>query len=626
VADLLTHYAETYGHRFEIWAGDPPFSPSPSFQPEEFTVVDWAIRYEGLDRFQPGIVPSQLDLQGLDGPTPFIPLISLNYDSASYWFTKVYDKQAGATLQDTYQSYVLGQGGIVEGGTCVTNALNALGASSMLWTGVFIPDIGSREVVNGNRVTTLSAADGFGALDVTANGYVWNNVVLPFTDQIAGQLNSAGIWNLFSGFAISETITHKDAPTDRNILHYSGTTQYHYLYNQNTGEWRTTRQWLDSLLVAFGLQLYQKDGMLWLRSVWIDSPTYWDFYSTAGVYQRRGTAYATQVLDKVIADGLLSFKPAAKYYSVTDLNSVIVDNYVAGSSGDLFKDASSYIYAATYLSDGINHLDYDLTKRLVFGLPALYSGTIDFELRYYVEFQTPFGSYYWNGSNAWLTTISYKSWTYNNYTVANPNAAPAQIAYDFSDNNVHLPVTPLPLGIGLIYHRFDFRQTGGSALPANPFGGPQPLEALKWEYTYDSTVGTSGLTYFTDNSKSVQGFNQNLSTYHGDSYAALLLSPGIRIFTNTGRTTYTESMGQWSAEELPLLYLMALYLCSKMARPLEYYEVSLTDPTQFYHRFQWGAKYYRPINVGFTHDGANITLVEMFEGEPKSAGRQSQTI
>jgi hypothetical protein len=152
------------------------------------------------------------------------------------------------------------------------------------------------------------------------------------------------------------------------------------------------------------------------------------------------------------------------------------------------------------------------------------------------------------------------------------------------------------------------------------------LEALKWEYTYDSTVGTSGLTYFTDNSKSVQGFNQNLSTYHGDSYAALLLSPGIRIFTNTGRTTYTESMGQWSAEELPLLYLMALYLCSKMARPLEYYEVSLTDPTQFYHRFQWGAKYYRPINVGFTHDGANITLVEMFEGEPKSAGRQSQTI
>jgi hypothetical protein len=533
--------------------------------------------------------------------------------------------RAGETVQETYRSYVFGQGGEIEADACAANALNEIGASYLLWTGVFIPDIGSREVVNGNRVTTLSAADGFGALDVTANGYVWNSSILPFTDQIAGQLNAAGIWNLFSGFAISETVTHKSAPQDKNILHYSGTTQYHYLYNQNTKQWRTTREWLDSLLTAFGLQMYQKDGMLWLRCVYIDNPNYWDYYSTAGVYQSRGGTLGIPLLNQVIADGLLSFKPAAKFYSVTDLNSTIVDGYVAGSSGDLFKNASSYIFAATYLSDGVNHLDYNLTKRLVFGLPAGYSGLINFQLRYYVEFQTPFGSYYWNGSNAWLTTISYKSWTYNNYSVSNPTVVPSQVAYDFSDNNVHLPPTPFPLGIGLIYHRLDFIQTGGSSLPANPFGGPQPLEALKWSYIYHQTTGSVGLTYITDNSKSVQGFNQNLSTYHGDSYATLLLSPGIRIFTNMARTTYTESLGKWSSQELPLLYLMARYLCRKMVRPLEYYEVSLTNPTQFYHCFEWGGKFYRPLNVGFTHDESNITLVEMFEGEPQSAGRQSQT-
>jgi hypothetical protein len=630
VADLLTHYAETAEHYFEIWCINPPFAPSPSFEPEEFTVVDWAIRYEGLDKFQPGIVPSQLDLQVLDGPSPFIALLTINYDSSSFYYCKIYTKGKnclGSKIKalgepdytnkyNAFAARVSADGGTMEPGM----------GPSLNWAGVFIGDLGAREVVNGVRVTTLAAADGFGALDQVSNGYVWNNTILPFTDQIAGQLGSAGLWNLFSGFYISENITHKSAPTDRNILHYSGTTQYHYLYNQNTFEWRTTREWLDSLLVAFGMQLYQKDGYLWFRALWIENPAYWDLYNRNGSYQSRTTTQPTLTLDKVIADGLLTFKPAAKYYSVTDLNSVIVDGYEAGGSGDLFKAAGSYIFAATYLSDGSNHLDYDIVKRLVFGLPSGYTGNIDFELRYYVEFQTPFGSYYWNGSNAWLTSITYKSWNYNNYHISNLSGVPVQAAYDFPDNNVHLPATPIPLGLGLIYHKFDFIQTGGSTLPTNPFGGPQPLEALKWSYTYDGTTGAAGLTYEIDNSKSLQGFNQNVQTYHGDSYASLLLAPGIRIFTNTGRTTYVQSLGKWSSEELPLNYLMAYYLMQKQTRPLEYYEVSLNDPTQYFHRFYWGSKYYRPINLTYTHDGANITLLEMHTGTPQSAGRQSQSI
>jgi hypothetical protein len=591
VADLLTHTAETYDHTFEIWCVNPPFSPGPGFTPDEFTVVDWSIRYEGLDKFAPGVVPSQLDLQGLDEASPFLPLLSLAYDSSSYYYIKVYTK---------------------------------LGPS-LIWSGVFINDLATREVVNGVRVTTLAAADGFGAMDQLSNGYVWNNTILPFTTQIAGQFDSIGLWKLFSGFAISQTITHSSAPSGRNILHYSGTTPYHYLYNQNTFEWRTVREWLDSILVAFGLQMYQKDGMLWFRSVWIDNPSTWDYYNRNGTHQSQGAALGFPTLTNVIADGILSFKPAAKYYKMTDLNSIIVDNYEAGGSGGLFQAANDYIFAATYLSDGQNHLDYDITKRIVFGLDPLYSGVIDFRLKYYVEFQTPFGSYWWNGSNAWITTETFKNYTHNNFHVDNPNASPAQIAYDFTENNVHLPVTPLPLGLGLIYHKLVFEQTGGSTIPDDPFGGAyQPNCVLQWSYTYDSTVGSNGLTYETDNSASVQGFNENLQTYHGDSYSNLLLSPGIRIFTNTGRTTYTESAGRWSTEKLPLNYLMALFLCSKMNRPLEYYEVSLNAPTYYFHAFTWGSKTYRPINLTYTYDGANITLVEQHEGEPKSAGRNSQ--
>jgi hypothetical protein len=140
------------------------------------------------------------------------------------------------------------------------------------------------------------------------------------------------------------------------------------------------------------------------------------------------------------------------------------------------------------------------------------------------------------------------------------------------------------------------------------------------------TSGTNGLTYVIDNSKSVQGFNENLQTYHGDCYSTLLLEPGVRIFTNTGRTTYVASGGRWGTEKLPLLYLMAYYLTSKMTRPLEYYEVSLTNPTSYFHNFGWGDKNYRPINLTFSHDGANITLLELHEGTPQSAGRESQIL
>jgi hypothetical protein len=593
VADLLTHFAETAEHRFEIWCVNPPFSPGPGFTPDEFTVVDWAIRYEGLDRFEPGVVPSQLDLQGLDEPDAFIPLLSLNYDSASFYYVKVF----------------------------------TLLGPTLIWTGVFIADIGTKEIVNGLRITTLAAADGFGAMDQLAQGYVWNNTVLPFTTQLSGQLGSVGMWRLFSGFAISETITHSAAPTGRNILHYSGTTQYHYLYNQNTYEWRTTREWLDSILTAFGLQMYQKDGMLWFRSVWIDNPTYWDYYNTSGSWLSQSAALPRPDLNTVIADGLLSFKPAAKYYKMTDLNSNVVDGYQAGSSGGIFKAANNYIYAGAYLSDGQNHLDYNLTKRLVFGLDPLYSGRIDFKMRFYIEFQTPFGSYWWNGSNAWLTTESYKEYTHTNFLVENLLTIPQQIAYDFTENNVHLPATPIPLGLGLLYHRLEFIQTGGSPLPDDPFSMPaQPNCVLRWSYIYDDATGTNGLTYLIDNSKSIQGFNENLQTYHGDCYTTLLLEPGVRIFTNTGRTTYVPSEGRWSTEKLPLLYLMAYYLTSKMTRPLEYYEVSLTNPTSYFHNFGWGDKNYRPINLTFSHDGANITLLELHEGTPQSAGRESQIL
>ena len=267
MAKQLIAYANTEGYNFAIWAIDAPFSATPY----EFTVASWAIRYEALDNNQPGIIPAICDLEAL--------------------ITQ-------GTLSDNLRDILEDAGGMY--------FLRIRQGTNVVYNGFLTPDLGSVELRNGQRFIKLVANDGFQMLEKSSQIYQFSGVK-PFTTQLYEIFLYFDFWDVYDGYAISEHFEPTSAvDTTKGGLYWTGCIQEGLYYKNNDGKYnyRTFREVLQDICTTWGLQLFQDKGLLVFRSVYLETPAWYNFYVTNGSFLGRITGYTpTPLTSSVYTDG-----------------------------------------------------------------------------------------------------------------------------------------------------------------------------------------------------------------------------------------------------------------------------------------------------------------------------------
>ena len=540
--------------------------------PDVLTVAEWEINYQAQDRYLPGIVPSTLNLTVLSDDSAFISPRDLLNDVTSSFYIKI------------------------------INGINTV------WAGYLIADLGRAEVINGQRFVSLVASDGFGALDQPANLYVFGGNQ-PLTTQIAGVFNALGFWTLMDGFAVSETLRHLNMLSGKDALYWCGSAMSNNYFDPDTKEYFTYAKVISDICTTFGLQLFQANGVFVFRAIYEDTPAHYNYYNNTGVYIGQVT-YTNAVATSVVADGVESYKPALRSYTIVHEN----------NSQDQIGTANNVDYNDRFVGfvfgNGVNHADYNTSIRSTFSIPPMSSDTITYTLSYIWTLITPGVTYYLNSStNAWQTT-TYT--TANNHSAHFTNNDPVyyNVEHNFNDqSNLHLPTFPT-IGVSLLYLDVQYTQTSG----------PDWYTGHDLSYTVTYHGGTPvNLSFLIDNSVAATGASVQIGTRLGDS----LLFPAVDsknlcMYTDTARTTYTGTTS-WEANKMPLLYNIAYRLCQKQTSPAQYYEISTTEPTTYGQTISWGTDTYFVVNLSTTEEGTMLTMVRQQSGTPTSKGRSSQS-
>lgn len=560
-------YGEFDGYRFSIYYEsdqfDPGFSPAPGFQGYEETVASWSLRYEARDSRTPGIIPSRLDL---------VLLFSDPY-------LRAYLKNARAGV------WVKIHKGL-----------------SLEWSGYCIPDLGSIELINGQRFITLVFGDGFGMLDYQSNEYVFSNVK-PFSNQIMEIFNRLEFSRLWDGMIVSEMLKAANAGSGKDGIYWTGTTQEGLYWNEDKAEWDTYRSVIDQILYAFGLRMYQEKGYLVLRDLSVDTPSVWNAYDWAGDHVAE-ISYSASESFQVFAGGTEMYLPAVRSSKL-----------IFTTSQDLIKligtrAARLNFYVADVAPTGTNHLDGYASMVAYFEVDALTSRT---DVFFDVYAQIRVGAYYYNGT-AWTTTPS--QWMIvNNHkdTVENTTGSTAIIAgLPFAITNFHTANLP-EAGIAPMYITYTIQETGG------PYPGilTDHIESTVEFYYHGDLPETT--VYRIDNGAQRNGIDQEYTLNIGDLTSASPAPKQLRTFYLEPRGAATLVPSNWDGDAL--LYSSALRLMKKNSRPTQYYEMEIDARVPMSHTLTWESQNYTPINVEINSDGSKVTYVEQIEEDPQRDGK-----
>ena len=575
MAKQLIATAKTADHDFAIWAINPPFSANPY----TFDIASWSIDYRALDSNQPGFLPSVCTFQALINDNDFTTnLRSILQDATGMYFVKI------------------------------TKGID------VVYVGFITPDLGEIELINGQRFIKFVASDGFQMLDKVSSIYDFTGTgVKPFTTQIYDIFDFFDFWEVYDAYAISEHPIPNEALSlgaTNGGMYWTGCIQNGLYFNDT--DWRTFRDVMNDILVTFGLQCFQDKGLLVFRSTWYKTPAWYNFYGYQGSFLYRLTGFTLTDTADVFSDGLELFKAATRQVFIThnQPSSAIIRDEVTQ-----YKSRTNY-YVGNAVATGTNKLRYSAALKIRVGLPGGYDSHAEVEWNIYFRY----GQFYYNGS-AWTTTPSSLTYTDQKVIVAPPSSS----FVDFTHGVNNLDTAVLPnISSQPIYVTVIGTQTAG-----DPFDSNITTSTLVVEYhtgTPDSTV------YYADNTKKRNGVDSNFTTELGDIYqssnVATPIAGELRAFLNTGRTISATNL-EWDDGKNLLLTKNAIELAKIAFKPQQYYEIELTKPISYNHKFTFGSVDYKPLNLSFNEKTTTVTYREWVYGDiltdPKN-GRPDQLL
>ena len=563
MANQKIAYADTDGYHFEIWAIDPPFSPSAY----EFTVASWSIRYEALDASTPGFVPAICDLEALITQGAFTQnLRNILEDAGGMYFLQI------------------------------TQGVNDI------YRGFLTPDLGSIEVRNGQRFIKLVASDGFQMLEKSSQIYQFSGV-RPFTTQLYEIFLYFDFWDVFRGFAISEHYAPTSAvDTTKGGLYWTGCIQEGLYYKDETQfNYRTFREVLEDICTTWGLQLFQDKGLLVFRSVYLETPAWYNFYVTNGSFLGRITGYTpTPLTSSVYTDGNELYKPATRQVFIT--HDQVATDYIRSESAT-YKARYNY-YVADVTPTGANHMDYyaELRARATVqdGYPFQ---TVEFTFYVYIQF----GPYWWNGT-AWSLTQTANQFK-KQRNIQNLTGSPTIEDFNYSINNFHTGDLP-NIGTEPLYITVEAIQTIGDDLD-----GFATTSTMVFVYHGDNPNAT---VYYADNTKRRNGVDISLNTTIADRWQGSAIDPAIageiRRFLDATRATHAGNL-YWDADNNLLATKVAVEMGKTAFKPQQYYELELNTPISYNHTLTWGGVNYKPLNFSFDQYGTNVTYRQWVYGD-----------
>ena len=555
-------YGDFDGYRFSIYYDtdqfSPGFSPAPGFQGYEERVASWSLTYEGQDENKPGIIPSRLNL--------------ILVMSDAYLRSYLQNARAGVWVK-VYKGL------------------------SLEWAGYAIPDLGSIEVINGQRFITLVFGDGFGMLDYPSNEYVFSGVK-PFSNQIMEILNRLEFSRLWDGMLVANTLKAANAGAGKEGIYWTGTLQEGLYYTAGEAQWATYREVIDQILTVFGLRMYQEKGYLVLREIAQDTPSQWYAYDWAGSYVTSFAFSGSQTAD-VVAGGTEMYLPAVR--SLKTITTVTQTRIALIST----KAPRINFYVADVIPTGANHLDGYAAMVAYFRVDPATTRT---DVFFNVNAQIRVGAYYYNGST-WSTTPSTFQIVNNHKdSIENLGGSEAIVAgLPFSITNFHTSDLP-EAGIAPLYISYIIEETGG------PYPGIQ-VERIdsSVEYYYHGDLPTQTV-FHIDNGASRNGIDREASVTIGEKTDGSPVAQQIRTFYLEPRGVATLVPSNWDGDSL--LHRSAYKVARKQARPVQYYELELTGRVFMSHSASWGSDTYLPMNVEINSDGTKVTYIEQITEEP----------
>jgi hypothetical protein len=571
MAKQLFAHSVSKGYTIKIYADTDEIS----YMPFEFETASWSVTYDAQDAYLPGIVSSRMELNALLHTFP---------SSAS--LENVLKDSEGIFYLELFQGL------------------------SKEWAGVVTPSVGTVEVTNGARVITIIAGDGFYKLDQSTSMYTYSGYK-SFIIQIADMFNRMGFFNLFDGFAVSDT-TRRSADTlvkTFDGLYHTGA--YHELfYTDESKNYRTYREVLSDICVIFGLRMYQDKGFIVFQDFTRINDSVYSLYNIFGAFQVRRGFTSTKTLP-VQAGGTKMYLPAISQLDIThafgntnfafraDLAFAEHDEYIGTSNFGPEYIKKPGIPLGLYAGDGTTHFDFFATlMQATAQFPANYDSAYEVEFRLYFEYGT-------KSTNATI-------WGDNLFMAFRDSG---RITSEFPGlitvasgtlNNYHIPVTPA-LGSNSVWIYLDLVQISGD-----------PLFLSKPKIKYDIRLhgtGQTQTTYRADNTARVLGEKVSLTTRVGD------MPKGTPILQAIMATTITVSDFVDSAGGVtqPLLWITANRLAQQRGQPQEYYEIDLHGTTRFTHYGFWGTFYYVPISLTYTWDTSRVTYALFFTTPLKSS-------
>jgi hypothetical protein len=547
--------AETAEHQWTLYGVDAPLSPAPGLT---FNIASWEVSYQAQDNVLPGIVPSTCSVEVFGGL------------SIGDWRT---------ILGDASGKYILEQRSGLD----------------VIWRGFMVPDNCQIEVINGQRFIRLAFSDGFQMLDRRADFYQYTGTK-SFTDQIKDIFNLSGFWDCYTGFFVSEHLqpSNKGITTNQGGLWWTGCIQEGLWFKD--GEFRTYREALNDILATFGLVLFQDRGELVFRTVWLETPAWYNWYSKFGAFVERLTFSNSPESLSVYADGTEMYKPA--FREVFLIHNQPSQGIIRDES-TVNKIRNGY-FVGNVTPTGANHIDWDsvLDMRLSFdaGFPG---GTI--EVEFYVTIQ--FGNYFWNGSN-WTTTSSFLTFSKKDNFGPGPSLETIQVII----SSEHLDTLPT-IGTEPMYYTVTGTQTSG-------YMADTLLTRATMYFAYHN-ANPNATIYYADNTSRINGVTTQLTTELGDiwtsSGVAAALPGEIRCFTSTARTTAYGNI-YWDSDQNLLLSIVAYQLARKSYQPGQYYELDLHETHTYNHLFEWDGVDYRPVNMTFNDRDSRATYRALLDG------------
>jgi len=571
MAIQLFAYAESKGYDVKLYAD----TTAVAYTPFEFTVADWKVTYDSQDIYRPGIVSSRMEISA--------PITQGEYS-----------QNLEAILQDG-------------DGTFYMELSKNLGD---IWKGYCVPSAGSVEVINGQRFISIIAGDGFQLLNMASDGYTFTGVK-PFTTQIADIFNRVQMFRLFNGFLVSKDLTRMYASSnDYDTLYLTGT-KHEGVYNTGT-TFYSFKEVIEGICAAFGLRMYQDNGYIVFQDFTRPESSF-NVYNTDGSYQTNIDYTGTQELT-VISGGTKMYQPPLR---ITNLQYLLpsepYENYqdqYQETKHTVWLDPFNYEVRnwtdlGTFFCDGVSHIDYDLTLKILYTIPAGFNDRIDWTIKVYFWL----GEYSTDGTATWTTPSgAYVEINQHQNLSGDPEPTPGSLVYNTT--NSHLPTVPnigeVSFGITVeasyvstgaeledvqpVEAKWDIVQHGATS-PYRGFRADNSRRKLGEDVTYTTRIGDRGQTGFPNDQQIVYvGPLQNLSVWPSQW---LELLPGG---TNNANS---------------LLQITANRIAQRRAVPLEYYELDLHETSSVTHLGSWGGVDYFPVNIEYNYEGSRVTYAKI---------------